>query len=83
LRAVYLARNDLSRALLVVDRLVSLNPRDRAYLRDRGLLAMRLGATTQAREDLTRALALTPAGESTDELRAALAKLGEKPAAPN
>lgn len=83
LRAVYLSRGDLSRALLVVDRLVSLNPRDRSFLRDRGLLAMRLGATTQAREDLTRALALTPPGEATDELRAALAKLGDKPAAPN
>ena len=39
---------------------------------------MRLGATTQAREDLSRALALTPPGESKDELEAALAKLGEK-----
>jgi regulator of sirC expression with transglutaminase-like and TPR domain len=83
LRGVYLARGDLSRALLVVDRLVSLNPRERGYLRDRGLLAMRLGAVRQAREDLTRALALTPQGEPTEELQAALAKLGDKAAAPN
>ncbi len=82
LRGVYLARGDLSRALLVVDRLVSLNPRDRALLRDRGMLAAKLGATSQAREDLSRALALAPANEA-EELRAALAKLGEKPSAAN
>ncbi len=82
LRGIYLSRGDLSRALLVVDRLVSLNPRERGYLRDRGLLAMRLGATSQAREDLMRALALSPPNE-TEELRAAIAKLGEKPSAAN
>ncbi|HEX4514785.1 MAG TPA: transglutaminase-like domain-containing protein, partial [Polyangiaceae bacterium] len=49
LRGVYLTRGDLSRALLAVDRLVSLNPNDRGLIRDRGLLAARLGVTAQAR----------------------------------
>jgi regulator of sirC expression with transglutaminase-like and TPR domain len=80
LRGVYLTRGDLSRALLAVDRLVSLNPNDRGLIRDRGLLAARLGITAQAREDLSRALALDP---TSDEIRAELAKLDTKPDASN
>lgn len=83
LRGVYLARGDLPRALVAVDRLVSLNPRDRALLRDRGLLSARLGATTAAREDLARALAMDPSSETASELRAALAQLDQKSSAPN
>ena len=76
LRGVYLSRGDLSRAMLAVDRLVSLNPNDRGLIRDRGLLAARLGVTAQAREDLARALALDP---SSEDIRAELAKLDAKP----
>lgn len=83
LRGIHLSRGDLPRAFLVVDRLVSLNPRNRGLLRDRGLLAARLGATAAAREDLARALALDPSGERASELRAVLAKLDEKAAASN
>jgi len=80
LRGVYLTRGDLPRAMLAVDRLVSLNPNDRGLIRDRGLLAARLGVTAQAREDLSRALALDP---SSEEIRAELAKLDTKPSAAN
>jgi regulator of sirC expression with transglutaminase-like and TPR domain len=80
LRGVYLTRGDLSRALLAVDRLVSLNPNDRGMIRDRGLLAARLGVTAQARDDLSRALALDPTSE---ELRSELAKLDAKPTSSN
>lgn len=80
LRGVYLTRGDLPRAMLAVDRLVSLNPNDRGLIRDRGLLAARLGITAQAREDLARALALDP---SSEEIRAELAKLDAKPSASN
>jgi len=83
LRGVYLSRGDLPRALLVVDRLVSLAPRDKALLRDRGLLAARLGATTAAREDLKRALAMDPESESAAELRATLDKLDKNPSSSN
>ncbi len=69
--------------MLVVDRLVSLNPRDKALLRDRGLLAARLGASASAREDLERALAMDPTSETAAELREALAALGAKPTASN
>jgi regulator of sirC expression with transglutaminase-like and TPR domain len=83
LRGVYLSRGDLPRSLLVVDRLVSLSPQDRALLRDRGMLAARLGATTAAREDLTRALAMDPSSETAAELRATLEKLDQKPSTVN
>ncbi len=80
LRSVYLARGELPRALLAVDRLVALSPGDKALLRDRGLLSARLGATSGAREDLERVLALDP---SNVELRTALASLDKKPKASN
>ncbi len=83
LRGVYLSRGDLPRAMLVVDRLVSLSPRDRNLLRDRGLLAARLGAVAAAREDLTRALTLDPSGDGAAELRDALEKLDAKPTQAN
>jgi regulator of sirC expression with transglutaminase-like and TPR domain len=83
LRGVYLSRGDLPRSLLVVDRLVSLSPQDRALLRDRGMLAARLGETTAAREDLTRALAMDPSSETAAELRATLEKLDQKPSTVN
>ena len=83
LRGIYLSRGDLPRALLAVDRLVSLNPRDRGLVRDRGLLAARRGATAAAREDLARALALDPSSDAAAELRDMLAKLDRKSPAPN
>lgn len=83
LRSIHLSRGELPRAMLVVDRLVSLNPRDRNLLRDRGLLAERLGASAAAREDLARALAMDPSSETSGELRAALARLDGKPTASN
>ena len=67
LRSIYLSRGELPRAMLVVDRLLSLNPRDAALFRDRGLLSARLGATAAAREDLARALALDPSSESASD----------------
>jgi len=83
LRGIYLSRGDLPRAMLVVDRLVSLSPRDRNLLRDRGLLAARLGAVAAAREDLLRALSMDPMGEGAAELRDTLEKLDAKPSQAN
>lgn len=83
LRGIYLSRGDLSRSLLVVDRLVSLAPHDKALVRDRGMLAARLGANAAAREDLARALEMDPSSESAAELRATLEQLDQKPHAVN
>lgn len=77
LRSVYLARHELSRALLVVDHIAALSPGEVGPLRDRGLLAAKLGATSAARADLERVVALDPGGEHGREAKAALARLGE------
>jgi len=58
LRSIYLQRNDTARAMLVLDRLVCLSPGLAWPLRERGLLAARLGAVEAARADLERALDL-------------------------
>jgi regulator of sirC expression with transglutaminase-like and TPR domain len=64
LKTVYLARGEDSRALLALDRLVSIMPDAPLVLRERGLLAERLGCVEVARADLRRFLELCP--EATD-----------------
>ncbi len=76
LRATYLSRGQLPSALLVIDRIVTLSPNDAAPLRDRGLLAAKLGANEAARADLGRVLELDPDGAQAAETRDVLAKLG-------
>lgn len=72
LRSTYLSRGQLPAALLVVDRIVTLSPDEVAPLRDRGLLAAKLGANEAARADLTRVVELSPTGAQADEARAVL-----------
>jgi regulator of sirC expression with transglutaminase-like and TPR domain len=64
LKTVYLARGEDSRALLALDRLVSISPGAPFVLRERGLLAARLGSVEVARADLARFLEMCP--EATD-----------------
>ncbi len=80
LRGVHLARGDLSRALLAVDRLVLLSPKSAALLRDRGVLAGRLGAVEAARADLASAAALDP---SLPGLKDEMDRLGARRSAPS
>ena len=78
LKSVHLARGDHARAHLALDRIVSLTPGSAPALRERGLIAAKLGATEAARADLTRVLELDPAGEGAAALRAQLAALSAK-----
>lgn len=64
LRSIYLHRGDDARALLVLDRLVSLTPGQAWALRERGLLAAKLGAVEAAHADLERALDLCAAEQN-------------------
>ncbi len=80
LRATYLSRGQLPAALLVVDRIVTLSPDEIAPLRDRGLLAAKLGANEAARADLERVVALDPSGAQGKEARDLLEKLPAKTA---
>jgi regulator of sirC expression with transglutaminase-like and TPR domain len=76
LKAVYLARGEDSRALLALDRLVTLTPDAPFALRERGMLAARLGAIEVARTDLNRFLELNPEGTEAQAVRARLQSLG-------
>jgi regulator of sirC expression with transglutaminase-like and TPR domain len=75
LKAVYMARGEDSRALLAADRLVSLTPNVPSALRDRGLLAARLGAVEVARADFQKFLELAPEGRDKRTVLTSLAAL--------
>jgi regulator of sirC expression with transglutaminase-like and TPR domain len=76
LKAVYLARGENSRAFLALDRLVSLTPDAPFALRERGMLAARLGSIEVARADLSRFLELNPDATEAQAVRARLQSLG-------
>lgn len=78
LRGVYLQRGDYPRALVVMDRVVTLAPQDASALRDRGLLAARLGALGQARADLASAVRLAKDPELLERTKSDLARLERK-----
>ncbi len=75
LKVVHLARRDLPRAHLALDRILSLTPSSTSALRERGMLAAKLGATSSARSDFERVLELEPEAQDAQILRAHLARL--------
>ncbi|WP_394833681.1 tetratricopeptide repeat protein [Pendulispora rubella] len=81
LRAVHLARGDIARAMLSIDRILCLTPNAAEPLRERGLLSARLGAREQALADLERFLELAPQAEDAAQIRERLAEL-KKASAP-
>jgi regulator of sirC expression with transglutaminase-like and TPR domain len=77
LKWIYATRGDFARALLALDRIISLQPDSVPALRERGMLAAKLGSVEGARADLARLLELVPQvpdaksiRERLDELRA-------------
>ena len=83
LRAIYLSRGDMARAMLVIDRILSLTPDAPEPLRERGLLSARLGAHRLALADLERFLALAPQAADAPQSRARPDELRAKSRAPN
>jgi len=81
LKAIYLQRGDHARAHLALDRIVTLAPNAAGALKERGLVAAKLGAAEAAREDLSRVLELDPSASDAASIRAHLAKLGTTAAA--
>jgi regulator of sirC expression with transglutaminase-like and TPR domain len=80
LRAIYLDRSDLPRALSCVERLLLLQPEDARVLRDRARLYEMLGGADAAARDLERVLRLDPKASDAHALRSRLARLrGSKP----
>lgn len=78
LRGVHLQRADYARAMVVMDRIVTLAPEDAAALRDRGLLAAKLGAIAQACADLERAASYATDPALASRARGELARLKTK-----
>jgi regulator of sirC expression with transglutaminase-like and TPR domain len=78
LKWIYATRGDFARALLALDRIISLTPDSIPALRERGLLAARLGAVEAAREDLSRLLELVPQAPDANSIRERLAELRAK-----
>ncbi len=75
LKAIYLQRGDNARAHLALDRVVTLAPNATGALRERGLVAAKLGANEAARADLTRLLEIEPNVADASSIRAQLVKL--------
>jgi regulator of sirC expression with transglutaminase-like and TPR domain len=75
LRAIYLDREDLPRALSAVDRQLLLQPEDPRGLRDRARLYERLGGPGAAAADLETVLRLSPAASDAAALRARIDRL--------
>jgi regulator of sirC expression with transglutaminase-like and TPR domain len=78
LKWVHATRGDFARALLALDRIISLTPDSAPALRERGLLAARLGAVEAARADLSRLLELTPQAPDANNIRERLEELRGK-----
>ena len=70
LKAIYLQRGDHARAHLALDRIVTLAPNAAGALKERGLVAAKLGAAEAAREDLSRVLELDPSASDAASIRA-------------
>lgn len=75
LKVVHLARRDLARAHLALDRILCLTPSSTSALRERAVLAVRLGATQSARADFERVLELEPEAQDAGILKQHLARL--------
>ncbi len=80
LKRIYVERRDDVRAYWVIDRILVLAPGQIASLRDRGLVAARLGGADAAVRDLEAYLARAPSAEDAGEVRKVLDALrGKRP----
>jgi regulator of sirC expression with transglutaminase-like and TPR domain len=80
LRRIYLERRDDVRAWWVLDRILMLTPGQLEALRDRGLVAARLGGAAAAVRDLEAYLARSPSAPDGDEVRRVLSTVrGRRP----
>ena len=78
LKWIHATRGDFARALLALDRIICLTPDSVPALRERGMLAARLGADEAARADLSRLLELVPEAPDANSIRQRLEELRAK-----
>ncbi|MBX3185808.1 MAG: transglutaminase family protein [Labilithrix sp.] len=75
LESTWAKRGDHARALVAIDRILTLVPDSARMLRERAALALRIGATELARADLSRVIELEPHAPDVPHIEARLAKL--------
>ena len=68
LKGIYFQRNDLARALTMIDRLVVLQPDEPSEVRDRGIVRYRMGRYKEALDDIQFFLEYAPPGSETESL---------------
>lgn len=78
LKAIYLKRRDLPRALSAIERLLLVQPEMTGELRDRGLVYLDMECYRGALEDLERYLGLEPEAPDADEVRARIVDLSRR-----
>jgi regulator of sirC expression with transglutaminase-like and TPR domain len=78
LKGVYASRGELPRLLVVISRMLELSHDSADNLRDRGFVAMRLGAPRVAEGDFRRYLDLCPEAGDVAEVRVLLTKLSSR-----
>ena len=78
LKRIYLAREDYTRSLAAVDRLLMISPDDAKEVRDRGFLLAHLGRPGAAVADLEAYLALAPGAPDANSVRGRVAWLVRK-----
>lgn len=78
LKAIYLKRGDLPRALSAIERLLLVQPAMTAELRDRGLVFLEMECYRGALDDLERYLGLEPDADDADEIRARVVDLSRR-----
>jgi len=79
LQSTYAKRGEHARAFIAVDRIVMLVPDSARMLRERGALALRIGATEVARADFTRVVELEPHAPDIPQIEARLASMATPP----
>jgi regulator of sirC expression with transglutaminase-like and TPR domain len=78
LKMIYLNRQDLSKALAAVERMLLLVPDAPIELRDRGLLYYQLGELAKASHDLEIYIAMLPNADDADTIRRLLDRLNRE-----
>jgi regulator of sirC expression with transglutaminase-like and TPR domain len=83
LKGIYATRGDLARLMVVLSRLLELDPALVDDRRDRGLIAMRLGSREVAESDLEKYLELAPEAGDAADVRRMLVRIKSRPSSAN
>ncbi|MGC9505205.1 SirB1 family protein [Baaleninema sp.] len=75
LKAVYISKQEMSKALSAIERILLLNPDSIMELRDRGLLYYQAGRSVEATQDLERYLEMRPNAPDASTIQQLLKKL--------